>query len=271
MDSNLVGRTAFRRLVWDYYSVHARVLPWRVPEQGGEFSGYKILVSEVMLQQTQVRRVIPKYQAFLEQFPEVEALAKAPLSEVLIAWSGLGYNRRAKYLHDAVKMLANVPEPWSIDVLKSLKGIGPNTAAAVCVYTYNQPQIFIETNIRSVYIHYFFADQVAVTDKAILSEVTTSLDDDNPREWYWALMDYGNHLKSITGNTERRAKAYAKQSTFIGSRRQLRGLVIRELGSGAQTLRRLQTTAIDDRLEGVLNDLVQEGLVAKQGNNYSLA
>jgi A/G-specific adenine glycosylase len=243
MDSNLVGRTAFRRLVWDYYSVHARVLPWRVPEQGGEFSGYKILVSEVMLQQTQVRRVIPKYQAFLEQFPEVEALAKAPLSEVLIAWSGLGYNRRAKYLHDAVKMLANVPEPWSIDVLKSLKGIGPNTAAAVCVYTYNQPQIFIETNIRSVYIHYFFADQVAVTDKAILSEVTTS----------------------------RRAKAYAKQSTFIGSRRQLRGLVIRELGSGAQTLRRLQTTAIDDRLEGVLNDLVQEGLVAKQGNNYSLA
>ena len=119
-------------------------LPWRKTRDP-----YKILVSEVMLQQTQVERVIPYYTNFLKQFPAPQALAKAPLSQVLVAWQGLGYNRRAKYLQDAAKILAK--EGWKG---QKLPGVGPYTMGAVDAFAFNKPSAFIETNIRTVLFHH---------------------------------------------------------------------------------------------------------------------
>lgn len=113
--------TAFQKTVWDYYAKHGRDLPWRRPDSEDP---YKILVSEIMLQQTQVQRVIPKYHSFLERFPSVESLAEAPLATVLSEWSGLGYNRRGKYLHEAARVLVVKGAPWQLEDLVACKGIG---------------------------------------------------------------------------------------------------------------------------------------------------
>src|SRR3989338_7324816 len=140
----------FRSTVWKYWKEHGRHdLPWRLTHDP-----YRILVSEVMLQQTQVPRVIEKYKEFLKKFPTVRALAKASLSDVLKVWSGLGYNRRGKYLHDAAKEIVavgNIREALA----SSLPGVGPYTRAAVRVFAFNEPDILIETNIRAAYIHHF--------------------------------------------------------------------------------------------------------------------
>lgn len=254
----------------DYYQNHQRDMPWREPEPNGSFDAYKILVSELMLQQTQVPRVIPKYREFVAKFPNVHSLAKARLSEVIKAWSGLGYNRRAKYLHEAAKYLAVKPQPWKYEDLLTLKGIGPNTTAAICVYAYNEPRTFIETNIRTVYIHHFFADQSGIADKDILSLLEQTLDRKNPREFYWALMDYGTYLKTSIGNLSQKSKTYAKQSTFKGSNRQIRGQVLKLLTSGPHTLAELKHSIKDERLETVLVSLVNEGFIDSKGATYRL-
>ena len=244
--------------------MHGRTLPWRQPEVDGSFDPYKILVSEIMLQQTQVNRVIPKYQAFLEAFPNVKALAAAPLSAVLALWNGLGYNRRAKYLHEAAKQLAPLSEPWTVDELAACKGIGTNTAAAVVTYAYNQSIPFIETNIRTVFIHHFFKDAEVVSDKELTPLVAAALEREHSREWYWALMDYGSHLKVTVGNVSRMSKHYARQSKFHGSKRQLRGYILRVLIEKPHTRNELAQTNPDDRLEAVVADLLQEGLVMER-------
>lgn len=258
---------AFQEVVWDYYRHHRRVLPWRE----APFDAFKILVSEVMLQQTQALRVIPKYDAFLERFPNLEALARAALADVLREWSGLGYNRRAKYLHDAAKFLLDIPEPWELTSLTACKGIGHNTASAVLIYAYNQPLSFIETNIRTVFIHHFFNDQEQVADTEILSLVTQALDKEHPREFYYALMDYGTFLKKTVGNSSRQSKHYAKQSRFEGSLRQIRGEVLRQLMTEAQSSQKLKKLVKDQRLPMVLDSLVKDGLIIKRTGRYSLA
>jgi len=183
------------------------------------------------------------------------------LADVLAQWNGLGYNRRAKYLYDAAKILTAKPQPWSPDDLAACKGIGSNTAAAVCVYAYNQPLVFIETNIRSVFIHHFFAGRTDVSDKELLPLVDEMLDREHPREFYWALMDYGTYLKATAGNAARASKHYAKQSTFQGSRRQVRGQVLRLLKNDELALSKLAQLVTDERLTDVVSDLQKEGLV----------
>ncbi len=184
----------FQAIVWRYYETYGRHdMPWRRPEKDGSFNPYKIMLSEVMLQQTQVTRVIPKYQQFLTRFPDLASLANAEMGEVLRAWNGLGYNRRAKFLHQAARILVNDYHsafPMSQAELVKLPGIGPNTAGAILAYTYNQPVVFIETNIRTVFIHHFFNDQSGVTDKQIYEAVTRTLsvNKSSARTWYWALM-----------------------------------------------------------------------------------
>lgn len=256
----------FQERVWEFYRQHSRELPWREEP----FEAYKILVSEVMLQQTQVPRVIPKYQEFLVKFPNPGALKITSLSEVIRAWSGLGYNRRAKYLHEAAKQLDG-KSVWIFDDLVACKGIGPNTAAAVMTYAYNQAIPFIETNIRTVYIHEFFKDQDDVSDKEILPLVEATLDHEHPREWYWALMDYGSHLKATVGNASRSSKHYAKQSKFEGSNRQIRGNVLRLLATEASEKNKLEATINDARLHQVLDDLEREKLIVYDQNLYRLA
>jgi A/G-specific adenine glycosylase len=262
----------FHEAVREAYVRHGRPdLPWRRPEPDGHFDPYKIMVSELMLQQTQVPRVIPKYTQFLAQFPTVQALAAADLGTVLRAWQGLGYNRRAKYLWQAAQELAGKAAfPRAVAELTQLPGIGPNTAGATLAYAFNQPVVFIETNIRTVYIHHFFHDRSGVTDKEILSLVEQTLDSKTPRIWYWELMDYGNYLKSTVGNLNRAGKTYAKQSKFHGSQRQLRGQVIRELSQGVMTSAALTSRLPDERLPAVLAQLLAEGLIRLEKGYYRL-
>lgn len=269
MDGNT---SEFVEKVWDYYAAHQRDLPWRIPESDGCFDPYKILVSEVMLQQTQVNRVIPKFNQFLDAFPDVQTLAKASLSEVLVVWAGLGYNRRAKFLLQTATTITKMNSfPTDTVGYESLPGIGRNTAAAICVYAFNQPLVFIETNVRSVYIHNFFADKNDVSDKELLPLIDVTMDRDNPREWYWALMDYGTHIKSTYGNAARNSKHYTKQSRFEGSKRQLRARVLKSLLESPKTMQQIIKNMKDDRLETVISDLTKEEMIRFNNKHYYIA
>ncbi len=267
-------KQSFQSTVWEYYHSHGRHnLPWRLPAAGDTFDPYSILVSEIMLQQTQVSRVIPKYLEFLKQFPDVNTLAEAEQGAVLRAWNGLGYNRRARFLHLAAKNVVaeyggNFPE--TIDQLVKLPGIGVNTAGAILAYAHNRTVVFLETNIRTVFIHHFFNDREGVTDKEIARLVEQTVDEEHPREWYWALMDYGSYLKQIAGNLNRLSKSYTRQSKFAGSKRQVRGEIIRILGDEATTLNELSSRIPDPRLEMVVDDLLREGLITRKGKTLAL-
>lgn len=163
-------------------------MPWR-----SDTRPYYVLVSEVMLQQTQVDRVIPKFLEFIHKFPDAASLAETPLGEVLVLWSGLGYNRRAKYLHEAAKMVMTDfggEFPTDVDGLIKLPGVGQNTAGAMMAYAHDQPVLFVETNVRTVYFHHFFEDGEKVTDGQIRALLEQTIDMQHPREFYWALMDY---------------------------------------------------------------------------------
>lgn len=261
--------TDFQQTVWDYYHDHGRHdLPWRQT-----VDPYAILVSEIMLQQTQVSRVISKYQQFLGQFPAVERLAAAPMADVLRVWSGLGYNRRAKFLHQAAQsVIASFGGqfPDSLAELVKLPGVGPNTAGAILAYAHNQPVVFVETNIRTVYLHHFFSDKTDIPDVEIRQLLEATIDQEQPREWYWALMDYGAHLKQTIGNQNHRSRSYAKQSKFEGSRRQIRGQVLRLLGEQSQTKTILAKHITDPRLDEVVAALLNEGLIHRRGKQLSL-
>jgi A/G-specific adenine glycosylase len=264
----------FREQVWAYYAASGRHdLPWRLTDRAGRLDAYHVMVSEIMLQQTQVPRVMPKFAEFLTAFPDVHALANAPLEAVLRAWSGLGYNRRAKFLWQAAKDIVRLHQshvPQSQDALVALPGIGANTAGAIRAYAFNQPVVFLETNIRTVFIHHFFSDGDKIADAELAPLVAAALDHESPREWYWALMDYGTYLKQTVGNASRASNVYLKQSTFQGSRRQIRGQVLKALGETPQTQAQLAAAIADDRLPGVLHDLLQEGMISELDNSYRL-
>lgn len=263
----------FQQFIRHWYLSYGRhELPWRQTTDP-----YKILVSELMLQQTQVERVIPKYLAFIERFPDTKALATASLKEVLVLWQGLGYNRRAKYLHQcaqAVEAQYNGHFPQAEAALLQLPGIGPYTASAVCTFAYNQPVILIETNVRTVFLYHFFAGKQAVHDKEVLALVQESLDISNPKEWYWALMDYGSYLKKILPNPNRKSKQYTKQSKFTGSLRQVRGEIIRLLSqhdyqSTTELLEKLQSNPV--YFQNALEQLLEEALIVEDSGKVSLA
>lgn len=244
-------------------------MPWRE-----HIDPYWVMVSEIMLQQTQVDRVKPKFATFIATFPTVTALAKVPLAEVLKVWVGLGYNRRAKFLHSAAREIVeryNGKLPQDQKELTTLPGIGPNTAGAIMAYAFNVPVVFIETNIRSVLLYHFFATQEKVSERELLEVATAVLDMNNPREWYWALMDYGTFLKKTVGNNIAKAASYKKQSTFKGSLRQIRGQVIAVLSSGAQSQERLAEVITDPRLSQVLAHLHAEKLIVIIANRVQLA
>lgn len=265
----------FQQTVREYYQKSGRLdLPWRQPEADGSLDPYKVLVSEIMLQQTQVGRVIPKYQAFIAAFPAVEDLAGAELGAVLRLWNGLGYNRRAKYLWQAAREITTVYHgrfPDSQEELTKLPGVGKNTAGAIIAYAYNRRVVFIETNIRTVFIHRFFQDEDPVKDAAIERLIEKSLPDEGEyRDWYWALMDYGTYLKQTVGNLSRRSTAYACQSQFVGSFRQVRGQIIRSLQDKPKAEKQLRAEIDDERLPSAIAALIEEGLVRRRHNKLSL-
>ena len=223
-----------------------------------------------MLQQTQVDRVIPKFEAFMDTFPTINTLADAPLSAVLAQWSGLGYNRRAKFLHVAAQKVmtdfgGTIPNTYA-DLI-TLPGIGPNTAGAILNYSYNVPTVFIETNVRTVYFHHFYQDSQSVSDAELKVLVEATIDQEHPREWYWALMDYGSYLKRQGVGAIDKSAHYKKQAPLKGSLREVRGMIVRALALGHHEIETLrQDLPQDERFERALADLKTEGLVQQTGS-----
>ncbi len=262
----------FRKKIWKYWEEHGRhELPWRKTTHP-----YKILVSEVMLQQTQVERVIPYYKNFLKQFPNAKTLADAPLRDVLLLWQGLGYNRRAKMLHDAAKAVVTEHGgtfPSTSTELEKLPGIGPYTAGAVAAFAYNQDGIFIETNIRTVVTHHFFRDRTEVTDTEVREVLEKVYPKGRAREWYAALMDYGAHLKRSGVRINARAKGYTTQSAFVGSSRQVRGAILRQLAHGPASRAKLYALFEPARRPDIvaqLGKLQAEGMIERIGSRFFL-
>lgn len=224
-----------------------------------------------MLQQTQVDRVIPFYTNFIKQFPTAKKLAAAPLSEVLKAWQGLGYNRRAKLLHQAAKELLDIhvssyrTKPESLVVeLEKLPGVGPYTARAVAAFAYNVDVIVLETNIRTVVIHHFFSNKKKVSDAEIEKILIEVLPKRKSGEWYSALMDYGAHLKHSGVSHNAKSKGYTKQSKFAGSLREARGAILREYTKGVTSHTHLINLFGPSRkvqMKTALAALTKEGLV----------
>ena len=246
-------------------------MPWRETRDP-----YCILVSEVMLQQTQVARVMVKYAEFLAAFPTVRHLAQASLQDVLQVWRGLGYNRRVlalKCCAEEVVKLHGGCLPDTVADLEKLPGIGPYTAGALAAFAYDIATPVIETNIRTVFIHFFFHGQEKVADRQIMPLVAVTLPLDSPRAWYYALMDYGVTIKQANPNPGRRSAHYVRQSTFEGSNRQLRSRMLQEImkcaGMSPQRLAKL-LTAETGQIEKNSAARVQEGFLEKKGRGYGI-
>ena len=272
MQVNPIDLKKFRRVITSHYRLHGRDMAWRRTR-----NPYHILVSEVMLQQTQVSRVEKFYPEFLKKFPTARALARAPLADVMRAWQGLGYNRRALMLKKLAKqVVANYSGKIPADpaLLEDLPGIGAATAAAVAAFAFNMPSAFIETNIRRVFIHFFFPQAKKVSDKDIMPFIGATLDRKNPREWYYALMDYGSHLgREEKENPNRRSVHYVRQSGFEGSDRQVRARIVRLLlVKKEQTLAEIARNLgeRENRIAAILASLQKEGLIKKSKNHFSL-
>jgi A/G-specific adenine glycosylase len=265
----VVGR--FRRGVYRHYAQHGRSLPWRRTRDP-----YRILVSEIMLQQTQVERVIAKYEQFISAYPDFGSLARAPLRKVLRVWQGLGYNRRALALQKVAQSVSAAyggTLPDSVEVLRTLPGIGPASAGAICAFAYNRPTLFIETNIRTVFLHVFFRGKEAVRDKDIIPLVEKTLDTRNPRRWYYALMDYGVMLKKAVLNPNRRSAHYQRQTRFEGSDREIRGLILRNLIESPSLPEEQLVEAVGrnpERVRNIIAQLASEGFLLGNRNRLRI-
>lgn len=261
----------FITTVLTHYKQNGRhTLPWRKTK-----NPYYIAVSEVMLQQTQVPRVIEKYNLFITTFPTLQSLAKAPLSTVLSIWVGLGYNRRAKFLKQMAEEVVSKHKgvfPKSVLELESLSGIGPYTARAIATFAFNQPHVFIETNIRTVYFHHFLPNATQkISDSTLLPLIEKTLYAENPRLWYWALMDYGSHLKALGIRNTAKSAHYSKQKPFVRSVRLVRGAIIKSLVGGKKTKQALFLVSENkEQFEKALLGLTQEMLIKKVGKYYML-
>jgi A/G-specific adenine glycosylase len=260
---------SFQKRIYHYYDTQGRDLPWRK-----RVTPYRVLVSEIMLQQTQVDRVIERYKAFLTAFPDFSTLAKAPLPKLLKIWSGMGYNRRALALRKLAQVVVaehNGRLPSDPDILVTLPGIGKYTAGAVSAFAFNKPVVFMDTNIRRVYIHEFLHDRRNIHDDELVPLVRQTLDTKNPRKWYNALMDYGSMLKQEHGNPNTRSVHYTRQSPFENSNRQVRGRIVKALVKGPPltAARIVKETGIDaERVRKNLDQLAREGFIVKKKDRY---
>lgn len=258
--TSMTGGNVFQNKIMEWWKTHRRDLPWR-----NNPTPYNVLVSEVMLQQTQVNRVIPKYNEFLQEFPSLEYLAKADVKHLLQVWSGLGYNRRALWLRDAARQIVKRGDfPKTVEELRALKGIGQYTSKSILIFAFNKDLAAVDTNIRRVLIASGFADE-QMTPSQLQKVADNLLLHGRSRDWHNALMDYGSAVltSSITG-----VSPTSKQPCFEGSTRQLRGAIVKELSQKASAsfetlLHELcdKEQSVDD-LQDVLDGLISDGLVA---------
>jgi A/G-specific adenine glycosylase len=250
--------------VLSYYKKHGRHnLIWRK-----KINPYKILVSEVMLQQTQVSRVLPKFEEWMKRFPTLEALSNASLQEVLVLWQGLGYQRRVKALLMIAKEVKRLPKPY--EELLKLPGIGPYTASAICAFAYDTfAYPVLETNIRTVLIEYFHLGEDEIHDGVLYDDLDRlvtykQVKELGARHFYYALMDYGAYLKSQKISHNKKSKHHVVQSAYKGSSRELRAKVLFSITHG-------ETLPQDERLEKVLQELEKEKYVlCKKNGEYVL-
>jgi A/G-specific adenine glycosylase len=262
---------AFRAEVWAYFRANRREMPWRDLDDP-----YAVLVSEFMLQQTQVSRIQSRFRDWMETFPTVDALAAAPLPLVLEKWQGLGYNRRAVALKRSAELVVGRHGgrvPCDPADLRALPGVGPTTAAAVANYACRVPTPFIETNVRAAVLHHFFSDTDDVADRELMPIVEATWDEQDPRGWGYALMDYGTHLKRTIPNPARRSRHHTRQSPFEGSRRQTRARLLRAVladpGRCADRYADATGTDADEALE-LLEELRREGFLERSGVEWSV-
>lgn len=297
----------FRTLVRAEGARLYRDLPWR-----RTCDPYEIWLSEVMLQQTQVPRVESRWSEWLERFPSVFALAEASTADVLAAWQGMGYNRRALALKAAAEEVVRTYDgefPRDTDALVALPGIGPATAQGIRSFAFDLPGVYLETNVRTVFLHHLFPDAPAVPDKELVPLIEAACPaqhaglgpdpqsacfaepqdaEDTPRSWYYALLDYGAYLKKTVPNPSRRSKSYARQSKFEGSHRQKRAEVVRILldvqasGEGVLGLvdvkvrldeaeRAAGRPAVEEGLAAsILSDLAREGFCREEDGGWRI-
>lgn len=272
----------FSATVWERGRELYRDLPWR-----DTHDPYAILLSEVMLQQTQVSRVMGRWEQWLETFPTIADLASAPLPPVLELWQGMGYNRRALNLKRCAEEVVAMHDgvvPSDKKALLGLPGIGPSTSAGVRIFAFRQPDMYLETNVRAVFIHELFPGRESVADKELVSLVeATCPQDARVRAWYYALLDYGAYLKKTMPNPTRRSKHYTRQSKFEGSHRQKRAYLLRHVIDDALSTEDLaRDLAQSERASGrqepsveevraILDELEREGFVMRRGDAWLCA
>jgi A/G-specific adenine glycosylase len=262
----------FYELVMGFYRAYGRHdLPWRKTRDP-----YAVLVSEIMLQQTQVDRVRPYFERWIKKFPTPKALARADLPDVLKEWQGLGYNRRGKLLRECAKAIVETHRgkvPKSREELIALPAIGPYTAGAIRAFAFDEPDVFIETNIRAALLHHFFPRSNDVPDTKLVPILKKLiLHAESPREWYAAFMDYGSHVKKANPNPSRRSKHYTKQSPFEGSLRKIRGALVRKLVDGPiehEALLRVETGQ-SYRVEQALKSLEADGMIVRKKGKWMI-
>ncbi len=264
---------SFRKYIYGYYKTHKRKFPFRE-----NTTPYNVLISEVMLQQTQTGRVSEKFLKFTRKFPDFLTLSQAPLEIIFKEWKGLGYNRRAVALKKIAEIIVTEYDgklPKSIETLKSFPQIGHNTASSIIAFAFNIPTIFIETNIRRVYIYFFFPEKNNVNDKEILPIVKQTVDKNNPREWYYALMDYGVMLKKSHPELNKRSSHYRKQAPFAGSSRQIRGklldILMREGPVDISKIEQKIKVVNTKKLKNILDQLKKEGFIDIKADTVKLA
>lgn len=270
--NNAPSTQQFQRFILTWYRKNNRdYLPWRFTKRR-PVSPYEIFVSEIMLQQTQVARVLEKYPEFLKAFPTINHLAKAPLKKVLRVWQGMGYNRRARYIKEAAQEIvarfdAKVPEESAL--LRTLPGIGPYTAGAIACFAYNKPTIFLDTNIRKVFLRHFFKKQegfknkrtVKIEDTKILSIAQRILYGKDPRKWHYALMDYGAVTLAKEKGLLERVKSYHKQSRFEGSTRYGRSQIMKYLLQYDHASEEELQALVPGEIKPLLLSLARDGLL----------
>ncbi len=256
--------TAFVKQVLTHYKKYGRHdLPWRKNP-----SAYRVLVSELMLQQTQVSRVIPKFRLWMKQYPTLSALRGASLRDVLLLWEGLGYQRRAKALHEIAKEMLSVPRTF--ELLNELPGVGPYTAAAIVSFAYDEfEHPLLETNIRTALIEYFYKHKNAISDELLYKKLRVlekekAVQNVGARVWYSALMDYGAHLKAQNISHNAKTKNYKTQSEYKGSLRELRAKIL-------FAITHKETLPVDERREGVVSALIKEKFIVKKGKGYAVS
>ena len=264
-----------------WYAPRASLYPWRRRP-----TPYRVLVSEVMLQQTQAARVAPAFRRFLGRFPSVRALAAAPRSEVVRAWAGLGYNRRAVALSEAARAIVRDHGgrvPRDLDALCGLPGVGPYTASAVAAIAFGAPVVAVDTNVRRVVGRVRLGVDTPDAEE-VQREAAAWLGATDPATWNQAVMDLGREVCrpaprcgecpvapgcSFRRRLPVRARAAARRSQpFEGSSRQLRGRIVDELrGRPSMSLASLASRLAEppDRVTAAVHSLARDGVVATSG------